>query len=336
MGVPSGWLEPPRTWLPGLDLVRSLAQALRTSPCQSAPVNAVHRMTAADVAKAIGIALIWGMGFVVAKGGTENFPPILLQALRFVVTSAALGFFLPRPAGNIRWLLIATFFGATVQYALTFTGLTGLSAGVAALVVQTEVPFLVLLGALIMGERPTRRKWAGIAIAFAGVVVITGVGHLQGSLTSIMLVLGGAFTWALGQVLVRKIHGLNGLAVTGWIAVLAAPQLFVASFLFESGQRAAILTAGPSVWFAVLYLGLIMQALGYAWWNSLLIRHEVGQVAPFLLLLPVFAVLGGVLFLGEPLIPSRLVGGAIILAGVALITTDKRRAVPAPIAIEPA
>ncbi|MDA3888613.1 MAG: EamA family transporter [Allgaiera sp.] len=293
-------------------------------------------MTAADVAKAIGIALIWGMGFVVAKAGTETFPPILLQALRFVVTSVALVWFLPRPAGNMRWLLIATFVGATVQYALTFTGLTGLSAGVAALVVQTEVPFLVLLGALVMGERPTRRKWVGIGIAFAGVAVITGIGHLQGSLGSILLVLGGAFTWAMGQVLVRKIRGLNGLAVTGWIAVLAVPQLFVASFLFESGQRAAIVSAGPSVWFAVLYLGLVMQALGYAWWNSLLIRHEVGQVAPFLLLLPIFAVLGGVVFLGEALVPSRLIGGAIILAGVALISTDKGRALPAPVAVEPA
>jgi drug/metabolite transporter (DMT)-like permease len=292
-------------------------------------------MTAVDIAKAIGVALIWGMGFVVAKGGTEAFPPILMQALRFVVTSATLVWFLPRPAGNMRWLLIATFVGATVQYALTFTGLTGLGAGVAALVVQTEVPFLVLLGAVLMGERPTGRKWAGIAIAFAGVAVITGIGHLEGSLTSLLLVLGGAFTWALGQVVVRKLRGMNGLAVTGWIAVLAVPQLFIASFLFESGQGAAIASAGLGVWFTVLYLGLIMQALGYGWWNSLLIRHEVGQVAPFLLLLPVFSVLGGAFFLGETLTPSRLVGGVIILVGVALITTDRRKAVPVPIAIDP-
>lgn len=296
---------------------------------------AAHRMTATDIAKAIGVALIWGMGFVVAKGGTEDFPPILMQALRFVVTSVTLAWFLRSPAGNMRWLLIATFVGATVQYALTFTGLTGLGAGVAALVVQTEVPFLVLLGAVLMGERPTGRKWAGIGIAFAGVAVITGIGHLQGSLTSILLVIGGAFTWALGQVVVRKLRGMNGLAVTGWIAVLAVPQLFLASFLFETGQREAIVSAGPSVWFTVLYLGLIMQALGYAWWNSLLIRHEVGQVAPFLLLLPVFSVLGGAFFLGEALTPMRLVGGVIILAGVALITTDKRKAVPAPTVIEP-
>ncbi|MBI1218958.1 MAG: EamA family transporter [Rhodobacteraceae bacterium] len=293
-------------------------------------MSATSRMTAPDIARAVGVALIWGMGFVVAKGGTENFPPILMQALRFVVTSLALVAFLPRPRGNLRWLLLATFVGATVQYALTFTGLTGLGAGLAALVVQTEVPFLVLLGALLLGERPTYRKWAGIAIAFVGVAEIAGVGQIRGSLGSILLVLGGAFTWALGQVMVRRLRGLDGRAVTGWIAVLAVPQLFLCSFLFETGQREALLSAGPRVWLTVLYLGLIMQALGYAWWNALLVRHEVGQVAPFLLLLPVFTVLGGIVFLGERLDPTHLVGGAIILAGVALITTDRRR--PTPIA----
>lgn len=286
---------------------------------------ATPRMSPPDVARAVGVALIWGMGFVVAKGGTVNFPPILMQALRFVVTSVALVAFLPRPRGNLRWLLVATFVGATVQYALTFTGLAGLGAGLAALVVQTEVPFLVLLGALLLGERPTARKWLGIAIAFAGVVEIAGVGQVRGSFGSILLVLGGAFTWALGQVVVRKLRGLDGLAVTGWIAVLAVPQLFLCSFLFETGQRAALLSAGPRVWLTVLYLGLVMQALGYAWWNALLVRHEVGQVAPYLLLLPVFSVLGGIFFLGEHPKPSHLVGGVVILLGVALIITDRRR-----------
>ncbi len=285
-----------------------------------------QRMPLPDIARALGVALIWGMGFVVAKGGSATFPPILMQALRFVVTSATLVWFLPNPRGNWGWLMAATVVGATIQYACTFTGLAGLGAGLAALVVQTEVPFLVLLGALLLGERPSGRKWLGIAIAFAGVAAITGLGQLHGNLMSILLVLAGAFTWALGQVVVRKLSGLDGLAVTGWIAILAVPQLFIASALFEHGQVQAIATAGPHVWLAVLYLGLVMQALGYMWWNSLLVRHEVGLVAPFLLLLPVVSVLGGAVFLGETLDPMRLAGGAIILAGVGLITTDGRRA----------
>lgn len=289
-----------------------------------------HRLGPADTARALGVALIWGMGFVVAKAGTEGFPPILMQALRFVVTSAALLWFLPRPGRNLPWLLAATFVGATVQYALTFTGLAGLGAGTAALVVQTEVPFLVLLGALLLGERPTRRKWAGIALAFCGVAVISGVSQMHGTFAAVLLVLGGAFTWALGQVMVRKLTGMDGRAVTAWIAVLAVPQLFLASAFFEHGQIEALRHAGLSVWLTALYLGLVMQALGYAWWNALLVRHEVGQVAPFLLLLPVISVLGGAVFLAEPLNPARLLGGAVVLAGVALITTDRRRpALPA-------
>lgn len=287
-------------------------------------------LSAADTGRALGVALIWGLGFVVAKAGTEGFPPILMQALRFVVTSAALGWALPRPGRNLPWLLAATFVGATVQYALTFTGLAGLGAGTAALVVQTEVPFLVLLGALLLGERPSARKWGGIALAFSGVAVIAGPSDMHGSLPAVLMVLGGAFTWALGQVMVRKLTGLDGRAVTAWIAVLAVPQLFLASALFEHGQIAAIRSAGPAVWLTAVYLGLIMQALGYAWWNALLVRHEVGRVAPFLLLLPVISVLGGALFLGEALSPARLLGGAIVLAGVGLITTGRARPAPLP------
>lgn len=298
-------------------------------PGPAGPPSMIPRLGPADFARAVGVALVWGMGLVVAKAGTQDFPPILMQALRFVITSALLIWVLPKPGRNLPWLLLATFVGATVQYALTFTGLTGLAAGTAALIVQTEVPFLVLLGALLLRERPTPRKWAGIAIAFAGVAVISGLSHLSGTFTAVLLVLGGAFAWAFGQVLVRKLQGMTGLSVTAWIAVLAVPQFFLASALFEHGQIAALRHAGPGVWLTALYLGLVMQALGYAWWNGLLVRHEVGQIAPFLLLLPVFAVLGGTLFLGEPLSPYRLIGGAIILAGVALILTDRRR-IPVP------
>ncbi|OHC47216.1 MAG: permease [Rhodobacteraceae bacterium GWF1_65_7] len=288
-------------------------------------------MPAADIFRAILVALVWGMGFVVAKGGTEDFPPILMQVLRFIVTSAALFWALRNPRGNWGWLMLTTVVGGTIQYALTFTGLAGLGAGLAALVVQTEVPFLVLLGALLLGERPGPRKWAGIGIAFCGVALIGGLGRMEGSLSAILLVLGGAFTWALGQVVIRKIKGLDGRAITAWIAVLAVPQLLIASALFETGQVAALQAAGWQVWATALYLGLVMQAFGYWLWNSLLLRNEVGRVAPYLLLLPVFSVLGGIVFLGEALDTGRMIGGAVVLAGVALITLERLRPKVSPL-----
>lgn len=282
----------------------------------------MSRLTSADLGRAIAVAVIWGMGYVVAKGGMAHFPPILLMAFRFLVTSAALVWFAGWPGRNLPRLIAISVIGAAIQYSLTFSGVKGVEAGLAALVMQTEVPFLVLLGALVLGEKPGLRKWLGIAIAFGGVALIAGQVRFSGEWSSVLMLLGGAAAWAMGQVLVRGLKDMRGISVTAWVALLATPQLFAISAVFEGGQADAIRSAGPEVWGAVLYLGLVMTALGYWLWNGLILKYEVGRVAPYLLLMPIFSVVGGIVFLGEEIRPERLIGGLIVLAGVAVITLD--------------
>jgi len=277
-----------------------------------------------DMGLAVLVALVWGMGFVVAKGGMAHFPPILLMALRFTITALALVWFAGPIGGNLRYLLLISVVGASLQYALTFSGVNGLGAGLSALVVQLEVPFLVILGAILLKERATMRSWLGILIAFTGVGLIALQEKFSGSVGSVFLVMGGAMTWAFGQVMVRRLVGMSGLSVTAWTAVLATPQLFLLSAIFETGQLDALRSAGLGAWAAAIYLGLVMTALGYFLWNTLLVRHEVNRVAPFLLLLPVFSVIGGIVFLGEVITLSRLIGGGVVLGGVALIIFEKR------------
>jgi len=274
---------------------------------------------------ALCVPLIWGMGFVFAKAAIFHFPPILLMALRFALTAAMLVWFVRMPMGNMWRLFAVAIVAAAIQYSLTFTGLVGLDAGIAALIVQLEVPFLVLLGALILGEQPGLRKWLGIAVAFVGMGLMAHQGEFGANLISVAFVIGGAFFWALGQVMIRSLKDIEGLQVTAWVAVFAAPQLLVMSLVFEEGQIEAIQTAGAVVWGAVVYLGVVMTALGYFLWNTLIRAHDVGRVAPFLLLLPVFAVLGGMLFLGEEPGLEKLAGGAVILLGVAVIVFPVRR-----------
>ncbi|RBI72336.1 EamA family transporter [Roseovarius sp. TE539] len=276
-----------------------------------------------DLALGVAVALTWGMGLVFAKAAIGHFPPILLMALRFTVTALALVWFVRVPAGQFRILFLIALISAAVQYSLTYTGLVRLDAGAAALIVQLEVPFLTLIGALVLGERTGWRKWTGIALAFIGVWQITGAPRIAAEWGAVLLVIGGAATWAVGQAMIRQLRGIDGLTVTAWVAVMAAPQLFVMSGLFESGHVAALRSAGPVVWGAVLYMGLVMTALGYGIWYTLVRRNPVSLVAPFLLLLPIFSVLGGAVFLGEILSPQVLLGGGVVLAGVALILTER-------------
>jgi O-acetylserine/cysteine efflux transporter len=187
------------------------------------------------------------------------------------------------------------------------------------LVIQLEVPFLVLLGAALLHERVGPRKWLGIAIAFVGVGLIAGEPRLGQAWGSLGLLVGGALSWALGQIMVRRLGEIGGLTVIAWVAVFAAPQLFVFSLVFERDHVAHIASAGWVVWGTVVYLGLVMTALGYALWYGLIGRHPVSRVGPFLLLMPLFSVLGGVILLGETVTPRVALGGAIVVAGVAVI-----------------
>ena len=280
------------------------------------------RLQLRDYIMGVSVALTWGMGIVFAKGAIEHFPPILLMALRFAVTALLMVWFVRPPFGQIWKIFGIAVISAAIQYSLTFTGLKGLDASVAALVVQLEVPFLVLLGAVLLKEQPGLRKWLGIAVAFIGVGLIAGEPRVGGAWWSMLLVVGGAFTWAVGQVMVRTLRGLDGLTTMTWVAICATPQLFMMSLIFEQGHVDAIKSADMVVWGAVIYLGIIMNAFGYGLWYTLVRRHPVSRVAPFLLLLPVFSVIGGVLFLGEALSWQTIIGGAVVLLGVSVIVFE--------------
>ncbi len=288
-------------------------------------------MKPVDVLLAIAVAVIWGMGFVVAKAAMAHFSPILLMALRFAVTTLCLVWIF-RPPRALLWPLFwISLISAALQYSLTFNGVSGIDASTAALLVQLEVPFGLLLAWLVFGERITPKQWLGIIVAFAGAVLIVGEPKLAGDLIYAFMVIGGAFTWAVGQILIKRLGDLGGFRLISGVALWATPQLFVASWLLETDQWRQIETASLPAWGAVLYLGLVMTALAYALWYRLLGRYSVNQVMPFLLLLPVTSVTGGILFLGESLTAKIALGGALAIGGVALITLRRRSRTPAPV-----
>lgn len=277
-------------------------------------------MKPVDVLLAVAVAVIWGMGFVVAKAGMAHFSPILLMALRFSLTAACLVYFFRPPVGLFWPLFWISLISAALQYSLTFNGVRGIDASTAALLVQLEVPFGLIMAWLVFGERIAPRQTLGIFIAFGGAVLIIGEPRLEGDLIYALLVVAGAFTWAVGQIMVKKLGNVGGFRLLSGVALFAAPQLFLASWIFERGQLEQVQSASPAAWSAVIYLGLVMTALGYGLWYRLLGLYSVNRVMPFLLLLPVTSVFGGIFFLGESLTPKIALGGCLAIAGVAMIT----------------
>ena len=280
-------------------------------------------MKPVDVLIAISVAVIWGMGFIVAKAGMAHFSPILLMALRFALTAFCLIWFFRPPGGIFKQLFWISLISAALQYSLTFNGLRGIDASTAALLVQLEVPFGLILAWLVFGDRISPKQGLGIAIAFTGAILIIGEPKIAGDLVYAFMVVGGAFTWAVGQIMIKKLGNIGGFRLVTGVALFATPQLFIASFLLEQDQLEQIQTASPAAWAAVAYLGLIMTALAYALWYRLLGHYTINQVMPFLLLLPVTSVIGGIFFLGESLTTKIALGGSLAIVGVALITIQR-------------
>ena len=281
-----------------------------------------------DTLSAISVAIIWGMGFVIAKAAMEHFSPILLMALRFTLTALCMiWFFRPDPKlfNKLFWI---AFVSAAIQYSLTFTGVSGIDASTAALLIQLEVPFAILLAAVVLGDKLTIRQGVGVSLAFCGAILIVGEPKLANNMRYVLMVIGGGFAWSLGQIMIKMMGVSGGFSLISSVAVFAAPQLFIASYLLEDNQIDQITTASPAAWAAVVYLGLVMTALGYAMWYRLLGLYDVNMVMPFLLLLPVASVVGGYLFLDEILTTKIAIGGLLALAGVAIITLRIKQSTP--------
>ena len=189
-------------------------------------------MKPVDVGVVITVPVVWGMGLVVAKPAVAEFPPILLMALRFMITAVILVWFVRIPRHALVSLFWVALIGSAFQYGLTFNGLRFLDAGTTALIVQAEVPFCTLLAALWLGERMGARKVAGMLIAFAGIYLIIGEPRIQGQLIGVALVLGGSFMWAIGQVMMRRLGELGGftaIAASG-AGCMALPSMSSRAF----------------------------------------------------------------------------------------------------------
>ena len=274
---------------------------------------------------AVAVMLVWGCSFVVAKLAITEMPPMLFMGIRYVMTGVLLLPFMLRERSRL-WQV----FGISVtlgflHFACGFTGLLGVDAAISVMLMQAQVPFAALLAVLFFGEKIGWQGGFGMLVAFVGVFLLAGEPQTASAPISAGLIVVAAFLWAFSAIQVKRLGVMDPLALNGWVAVFAAPQMLIASFLLESGHGAALERIGPAIWFGFAYLILAVTVFGYGVWYWLLQRYEVNRVLPLTLLTPVFGFLAGIWFLNESAEFTRLFGAIIVLLGVSAIVLQPGR-----------
>ena len=276
-------------------------------------------VTSRDTLLAVLVATIWGFNFVVIDWGMADVPPLLFVAIRFVVVLVPAVFVLPRPEVSWSVILGVGVFMSLGQFGFLYVALdAGLPPGLAALVLQAQVLFTVVIAGVVLRERPRQTQVVGVLVGLAGLVVV-GVGRGGDvPIGAFGLCLVGALSWGIGNVLSRASGVTGGLALTVWSAlVVPLPALLLALLLNGPTELAVGLGAfGWKPGLSTLYTAGLASLVGYGIFNTLLSRNPSVDVVPFVLLAPVVAMASSAVLLDQ--VPNRaeVLGAAVMVAGV--------------------
>lgn len=273
------------------------------------------------IALAIFGMAIWGFNFVAISVGLKELPPFLFTGIRFVVTVFPFILFVRKPA--ISWWQIFSIGMTllTLQFAFMFKGMQmGIGGGVASTVVQCQAFFTLLMGAIILREMPAVRDVSGLLVAVVGIVLI-GLTMSESSVDGMLLIIISAFFWATGTVLLKRVGNVDMFALIVYASVFPPIPLFLLSYVTEGPEliTAALGEVTIASFVALAYIVLASTLTGYTIWGFLVKTYEAKQVAPFGLLVPIFGVFSGWLFMGEEFGPQRLLGAVLVFAGLVVI-----------------
>jgi drug/metabolite transporter (DMT)-like permease len=282
-------------------------------------------------AGALAAIILWGLSFVATKSALAEMSVVALVFTRFalgcVVLHAILlarGERLVPPRSSWGSLALLGFVGVFVHQMLQANGLTRTTAVKTGWLIGIIPIWSALLAALFLRERLTGRKILGLVVGFAGAVIVVTRGELSREVVALpstggdLLIVASTVNWAVYTVIARgtvrhlgSARATAGSMLLGWL-MLAPLFLRVGGWREWAGVPA-------HVWGAVAFLGIGCSGLAYLFWYAALARAEASRVSAFLYLEPLVTCAAAVPLLGEPLGLSTVVGGLVVLGGVALL-----------------
>ncbi len=276
------------------------------------------------------ICAIWGYNFVASKIAVGQFPPVFFTGMRFIGLGLLMVPWLKWQKGQMHLVLPAALMMGTLHFALMFNGIAlADDVSVVAVVVQLGVPISTLMAWALLGEKVRWKRGAGIALAFIGTMVISFDPKVFGYMGAILYCLGSVFAMSYGQVLVRRISGVDTFTMQAWVGAISGPSLLLISLIFEDGQTTSMLEAGWVHWSMLAYAIIGVSLVGHGGAYYLLRKYPVSIVNPGFTLAPILGIVSGILFLDERLSERVLIGAALTLAGVLIVTLREAKVVEA-------
>ncbi|MCL3837122.1 EamA family transporter [Aeromicrobium duanguangcaii] len=282
------------------------------------------------------VYLAWGSTYLGIRVVVEDMPPLMSAGARFLTAAVLMGTFLTVRSGP-RALRVhpRELRGAAVVGVLLLAGGNGgvvlgertVPSGLAALLVAM-VPLWLILLRFAGGARPHLLTWVGVLVGFVGLGVLVLPGGADGTTAGIVTIVGASLCWSIGSFMSQRMPmPMNPFVATVWEMLAGAITLLVIGTV--SGERPSDFgDAAAASWIALGYLVVFGSIVGYSAYVWLLQNAPLPLVSTYAYVNPVVAVLLGALILAEPLTATILIGGAIVVVGVAMVIRAERQRPP--------
>lgn len=284
-------------------------------------------MNPRHVLLALAVVVVWGVNFVVIEVGLEGFPPLLFSALRFFFAAVPAIFLLGRPRVAWRYVIAVGLALGVAKFGLLFIAMDhGVPAGLASLVLQSQVIFTLLFAVLVLRERPRRTQVAGIAIACLGLVLIMLDGGLSAPVGALALVIAAGVCWGVSNTITRHAKPKDTLRFMVWVSAVAVLPLLSLSLLTEGADRDldALRNISLTGMGAIGYLSFVATLFGFGVWGFLLRTYDASTVAPFSLLVPVVGMAAAWVLRGEAVGLQQALAAVLIIGGMACTVIRRR------------
>ena len=195
-----------------------------------------------------------------------------------------------------------------------------ISPGITSLVIQLQVFVTIGISVFRGSEKLGLYQYVAFGLAVLGLANIAVYGGGSATPLGLFLVICGAISWGIANIVNRAAGKIDMLAYVVWAAVFSVPPLFILSLIFEGWRAdlAGVQQADLLSWAAVVWQAVANTMFGYGLWGWLLARYPAATVAPMALLVPIFGMSTSALVLGEAMPAWKIIAAGLVLSGLAL------------------
>lgn len=268
------------------------------------------------------VVLLWAGNFVSISYLVKDVDVFTALTLRLALVALILSpFLLKIPNKNdFIYLLLCTIALVPGHFGFLFLSILHTkSLGSISVLIQLAIPFSILLSWIIFKDVPNKLRITGLVIAFTGIIFMLYDPNLFHSREAFLLAIISAFCLGVYFICIKKLNNIKSMAVIAWTSFLGVPMMYMLMLYTNNSFESILDIKNNSTYYAFFYTVIAGSVISHGIWAYLVKTQDISFISPFLLLVPLFAVILSAIILKEEITISFIITSTIIVFGIFIV-----------------